>query len=540
MTEGPMTVGAAGDPQAVLESVFGYREFRPGQRHIIDAVLAGRDCIGVMPTGAGKSLTFQIPARILPGAVLVVSPLISLMKDQVDALTRLGYRAAVINSSVDFEERRERLAQLRRGELELVYVAPEGLDGSLRTLIAGCRVSLVVVDEAHCISHWGHDFRPAYRRLGGLKQEMGDIPVLALTATATRRVVGDIIRQLGMRKPEGFKGSFFRPNLVITAQKKGAGRNTRNDILGIVRRHRGESGIVYCLSRKGVESTASWLRAQGVPAAPYHAGLPDDERACTQDAFARDEVDVVVATVAFGMGIDKSNVRFVVHRDMPKSVEAWYQEIGRAGRDGLRSDCVVMYSWADVIGFDAFLGGIEDEELRAATRNKTVEMFRLVDSGACRHQAIAGYLDERIEPCLQSCDVCLGAGIESLVAAAPARRGRAGAAGALPPLPGGAASGRPAGSRAARGALAPDPGTEAADPELFERLRALRKRLADAEGVPAYIVFSDAVLRQMAAFVPTSRDDLLALSGVGKVKLERYGDAFLSLLREEGRMSHDA
>jgi len=498
------------DPQGVLESVFGYREFRPGQRHIIDAVLAGRDCIGVMPTGAGKSLTFQIPARLLPGAVLVVSPLISLMKDQVDALTRVGFRAAVINSSLDFEERKERLARLRRGELELLYVAPEGLEGSLRSLIAGCRVSLVVVDEAHCISHWGHDFRPAYRRLGGLKQELGDIPVLALTATATRRVVGDIIRQLGMRKPEGFKGSFFRPNLIITAHKKGTGRTTRDDILGIARRHAGESGIVYCLSRKGVETTAAWLASRGVKAAPYHAGLPDDERARTQDAFARDEIDVVVATVAFGMGIDKSNVRFVVHRDMPKSVEAWYQEIGRAGRDGLPSDCVLMYSWADVIGYDAFLGATEDEELRAETRRKTVEMFRLVDAGACRHQAIARYLDEVIEPCGASCDVCTGAGVESLVArGAPERR--------------------PASSsRGARGA-AIDSGP--VDAELFERLRVLRKRLADGEGVPAYIVFSDAVLRQMAAAVPKDRDGLLALSGVGPAKLQRYGEAFLEVLR---------
>ncbi len=519
------------DPQQILESVFGYREFRPGQRHIIDAVLAGRDCIGVMPTGAGKSLTFQIPARILPGAVLVISPLISLMKDQVDELERLGYRAVVINSTIEPGVRRERLDQLRRGELELVYVAPEGIDGPLRSLIAGCSVSLVVVDEAHCISHWGHDFRPAYRRLRGLKEELGDIPVLALTATATRRVVGDIIRQLGMRKPEGFKGSFFRPNLIITAQKKGAGRNTRNDILGIARRHAGESGIVYCMSRKGVESTAEWLCSRGIRAAAYHAGLPDEERARTQDAFARDEVDVVVATVAFGMGIDKSNVRFVVHRDMPKSVEAWYQEIGRAGRDGLPSDCVLMYSWADVIGFDAFLRGIEDEAVRAETRAKTVEMFRLVDGGKCRHREIARYLDETIPPCGDSCDVCRGSGIESLVEdVEPARRGRSRvASGARGALPSGAGAARTLGSAASRttGTSAPMP-----NPELFERLRALRKKIADAEGVPAYIVFSDAVLRQMAAAVPKSPSGLLGLSGVGPVKLERYGAPFLEILNE--------
>jgi ATP-dependent DNA helicase RecQ len=503
------------DPQRVLESVFGYPRFRPGQREIIDAVLAGRDCIGVMPTGAGKSLTFQLPAKLLPGAVLVISPLISLMKDQVDALIRLGFRAVVLNSSIEFEERRRRLAALRRGEVEILYVAPEGLEGSLRSLIAGCRVSLVVVDEAHCISHWGHDFRPSYRKLQGLKAELGDIPVLALTATATRRVAGDIIQQLGMNRPAGFKGSFFRPNLIITAHKKGGPegaprRDTRRDILGIVRRHAGESGIVYCLSRRAVEGLTEWLRGQGVRAAAYHAGLPDETRTRHQDAFARDEVDVVVATVAFGMGIDKSNVRYVVHRDMPKSIEAWYQEIGRAGRDGLASDCVLFYSWADVIGFDAFLQGVEDSALREETRQKTIELFRLVDRGGCRHQKLVGYLDEVIPPCGTSCDVCLGRGIEALVTAgAPGPGGRAMARGRP-------AAGEPAGDF---------------DPELFERLRALRKRLADAEGVPAYIVFSDAVLRQMAQHRPRTRAGMLALAGVGPVKLERYGEAFLEALR---------
>src|SRR2546425_4348061 len=263
LTHDPFNPRKLTDPQHVLETVFGYREFRPGQRRIIDAVLAGRDCIGVMPTGAGKSLTFQLPAKLLPGAVLVISPLISLMKDQVDALTRLGFRATVLNSTVDFDERHRRLAALRAGEIELLYLAPEALEGSLRALIAGCPVSLVVVDEAHCISHWGHDFRPAYRRLGGLKRELGDIPVLALTATATRRVAGDIIRQLGMRKPDGFKGSFLRRNLRITVHKKGgerpARRDTRRDLLGIIARHPGESGIVYCLSRRSVDSTTAWL-----------------------------------------------------------------------------------------------------------------------------------------------------------------------------------------------------------------------------------------------------------------------------------------
>jgi len=517
----PLFHGAAfTDPQQVLETIFGYRTFRPGQREIIDAVMGGQDCIGVMPTGAGKSLTFQLPARLMPGAVLVISPLISLMKDQVDALTRLGFRAAVLNSTIDFDERRRRLAQLRRGELELVYVAPEGLEGSLRGLIAGAPVSLVVVDEAHCISHWGHDFRPAYRRLQGLKQELGDIPVLALTATATRRVTADIIHQLGMKSPAGYKGSFYRPNLVITSQKKGTGRNTRRDLLGIVRRHAGECGIVYCMSRRSVESVADWLRTQGVRALPYHAGLPEEVRTRHQDAFARDDAEVVVATIAFGMGIDKSNVRFVVHRDLPKSVEAWYQEIGRAGRDGLPSDCVVMYSWADVIGYDAFLQGVEDPALKAETRRRTVDLFRLLDGGGCRHQALVRHFDETIEPCGASCDVCRGAGIEALVAPGPAEvRARGTAAGG-----------------AARGASPSAFDVRAATPEqsaCFERLRAVRRRLADAEGVPAYIVFSDAVLREMAARLPRSEEALLEVPGVGPVKLRRYGAAFLEALSEE-------
>jgi ATP-dependent DNA helicase RecQ len=504
------------DPQQVLEAVFGYPEFRPGQRRIIDAVLAGHDCIGVMPTGAGKSLTFQVPAKILPGAVLVLSPLISLMKDQVDALVRLGFRATLVNSTLDFAERRDRLAAFRRGETELLYLAPEALEGSLRAFITGCPVSLVVVDEAHCISQWGHDFRPAYRKLQGLKAELGDIPVLALTATATRRVAGDIIRQLGMRKPDGFKGSFFRPNLHVTAVKKGpqdgkAARNVRKDLLGLLRRHKGESAIVYCMSRKKVDSIAAFLVEQGIKAAPYHAGLSDELRERHQDAFARDQVDVIVATIAFGMGIDKSNVRLVVHNDMPKSIEAWYQEIGRAGRDGLASDVVVYYSWADVIAYDFFLQNMDDAVQREETRAKTVELFRLLDRGGCRHQAVCAYFDETLIPCGGSCDTCRGITVADLVPAVTVR---------------GHAAGARSGARAVFDGDLPE------NPELFERLRVVRRRIADAEGVPAYIVFSDAVLRAMAARVPRDEDAMRTVPGIGPVKLERYGAAFLEALRE--------
>ena len=501
---------AGTDPQQVLESLFGYETFRPGQREIIDAVLAGRDCIGLMPTGAGKSLTFQIPAKLLRGTVLVLSPLISLMKDQVDALERLGFKAALFNSTLAETERTQVLRRLRRGDLELLYVAPEALRQSLRSIFADCPISLVVVDEAHCISHWGHDFRPAYRRLRDLKSQLGDIPVLALTATATRRVALDIVRSLGMRKPAGYKGTFYRPNLRIIVQKKGTGRNSRRDILSVIRGHPNESGIVYCTTRRGVDSTTEWLADQGLSVLPYHAGLDDRTRTRHQEAFARDEVNVVVATIAFGMGIDKSNVRFVIHRDMPRSIEAWYQEIGRAGRDGLPSDCVVFYSWADVLNYDTFLSEIEDPDLRDETRARTIGLFRLLERNGCRHQALVGHFDEAIGPCGDACDACLGLNLDEIAPTRPRRRQAASASLRTPSW------------------LATRPGE--GDAELFDRLRALRRRLADKENVPAYIVFSDAVLREMARRVPKTERDLLAISGVGPAKLHRYGAAFLEVL----------
>jgi len=490
----------------VLRDVFGYDTFRPGQETVIESVLEGRDCIALMPTGAGKSLTFQIPARVLPGTVLVLSPLISLMKDQVDALLTLGFKAGVINSSLDRDTWVANVTALKRGRFELVYIAPEGLDGSLKDILRESPISLIVVDEAHCISHWGHDFRPAYRRLHGLKDYLGSVPVLALTATATRRVARDIVRQLGMRRPGGYKGSFFRPNLFIRCRKKGDG-NTRREMLTLIRRHDAESGIVYCLSRKTVEQTVEYLRRQGIRAAPYHAGMTKDERTAGQDAFARDDVDVIVATVAFGMGIDKSNVRFVIHRDMPPNIESWYQEIGRAGRDGLPSECFLFYSWADVMMRERFLDELEDPDLRRQQKRAMVALFELAESSSCRHRRILAHFDEPLDACGTACDICTGEAVTDLVSTVAPEVRRV----------------RPA-QRAAAGIDPSHP--------VFQRLRVLRKQLADRDGVPAYIVFGDQVLWNMVDRMPKTRTELLQVSGVGPAKLERYGDAFLAALHE--------
>jgi ATP-dependent DNA helicase RecQ len=501
----------------VLKDAFGYDSFRPGQLPIVQSVLDGKDCVGVMPTGAGKSLTYQLPARLLGGTTLVISPLIALMKDQVDALGEAGMRATFLNSSLEPNERRERVERLAAGEYELLYAAPEGLEASVGRALERVKLKLIAVDEAHCISQWGHDFRPAYRKLSGLRARFSGVPLLALTATATREVSKDIVEQLGMRAPNVFRGSFFRENLRVSAYDKGAlGKlTTREAIARLALARRGESGIVYCLSRKTTEATVAFLLQQGVRAAAYHAGLDTAERSRVQEAFKNDQIDVTVATIAFGMGIDKSNVRYVIHRDMPRSIEGYYQEIGRAGRDGLNSDCVLFYSWADVKAYDRFADSSDDiaaERLRSQSR----AMHRLAESEGCRHQNMVGYFGESLEPCGNACDRCAALDVlgqtRSVVTRAERRRDRT-AGDERDPRP----------SSSAREAL-----EDSADPELFERLRGLRRRLAEERKVPAYVVFSDATLLAIAARRPKTEAELLEVSGVGLTKLERYGAAVLA------------
>jgi ATP-dependent DNA helicase RecQ len=603
-----MTTNFSDSALALLKRIYGYERFRGHQAEVIQQVAAGGDALVLMPTGGGKSLCYQIPALMREGCGVVVSPLIALMQDQVDALLQLGVKAAFLNSSMSLAEQNAVEEAFRRAELDLLYIAPERLltVRALDLMLRG-RVALFAIDEAHCVSQWGHDFRAEYWKLSVLHERFPDVPRIALTATADARTREEIILRLGLEQAGVFVSGFDRPNIRYRIQSKG---DTRRQLLAFLLPRRGEAGIVYCLSRKKVEDTAAWLRSEGFDAWPYHAGMEHKERQQNQDRFLRQDGVVIVATIAFGMGIDKPDVRFVAHTDLPKSLEAYYQETGRAGRDGLPAEAWMVYGLQDVVMMQQWIEQSEADELhKQVERHKLDAMLGFCELTSCRRQSLLAYFgDELPEPC-GNCDNCLEP-VQTWDATEAARKAlscvyrsgqRFGAVHLVDILLGHhnekirahghdrlstygigkeldatqwrsvfrqlLVRGLLAVDWEARGALLL---TEAARPVLrgeqpvllrrddtsgekpgkarrsapaimdseetrvFEALRALRRRLAEEQGVPPYVIFHDGVLTQMAQQRPQTEQALSAISGVGERKLARYGEAFLDVLREFG------
>ena len=584
-----------------LKDVFGYGSFRSLQEGIMRASLAGRDVFALLPTGGGKSLCFQLPALVRPGLTVVISPLIALMKDQVDALTANGVAATFLNSSLTDAERSTRWRGLNNGSYRLLYLAPERL--MVGTLVDDLRrwgVACVAVDEAHCISEWGHDFRPEYRQLRELRGRLPEgVPFMALTATATGRVREDIVAELQLQDPAVFVASFNRPNLTYRVLPKASGYR---QVLDFLRGRPKDGGIIYCSSRAGTESLASKLVEDGVKAAPYHAGLDVAARSRNQEAFLRDEIRVICATIAFGMGINKPNVRFVIHHDLPKNLEGYYQETGRAGRDGLPGECLLLFSPGDVAKQNVFIDEKPDEQDRVRAREQLQQMVHYAEISECRRAALLDYFGEEFpDPACGACDNCLspratwdgtqaaqkllscvyrirqksgfGVGLNHVVAVILGGdtekirqwghdqlttygighehpRNEWGAiarelirlgflrqsTGQFPTLEvtaeGFAALKDRRQITLTRPMETPRPradrvGDIACDELLFEKLRQLRKRIADEQGVPSYIIFGDTSLRYMARQYPVRPEEFRRVSGVGETKLRSYGDAFL-------------
>lgn len=405
------------DPTAVLRARFGHDGFRPGQLEVIGAVLDGRDALAILPTGGGKSVTYQLPAAATGRCSLIVCPLIALMHDQVEQATRRGLRAAFVDSGLSADARSAVLEHVRAGATELLYAAPEGLGRLASDVGRPDAFGLFAVDEAHCISQWGRDFRPDYRLLSVARSRLAPgSPLLAVTATATDRVARDITDSLGLRDPFVFRGSFFRPNLRLAALRKDRVGDARHLISALLRARSDGSAIVYRMSRAGSASLAGWLRRQGMAALAYHAGLDAEHRAFVQDEFLSGRCRVVVATVAFGMGVDKPDVRLVVHADLPDSLESYAQEVGRAGRDGDASDCVLLYAWSDVRRRDALTAEAEPDR-RAALRAAVREMYRFAAGASCRQRALCAHFGERVKTPCGACDACGAVSAGRLLAA---------------------------------------------------------------------------------------------------------------------------
>ena len=397
----------------ILKEYFGHSEFRPLQEEIVDAITDGEDVLMILPTGGGKSLCYQLPTLLMDGLTVVVSPLLALMHDQVMALKANGISAAMLSSMQDFEESKSISYQLRNGEIKLLYIAPERFKNEyFLNMLHELDINFFVVDEAHCVSEWGHEFREDYRRLSLLKEQFPTIPIAAFTATATNAVESDIASQLRLDKPTRVRGSLFRENLTINAMHRI--KDGRAQLVEFLKSHKGDSGIIYTLSRKSTESIAVYLRGRGIEASAYHAGLSTEEKNETYANFVADRVQIVVATIAFGMGIDKSNIRFVVHMTLPKTIENYYQEIGRAGRDGLASDTILLFSAQDIIQQRSFIDVLPDTPYKQNAYNKLDKITRFANSDMCRHKSVAHYFDDNIAECEDKCDNCLREDVQKI------------------------------------------------------------------------------------------------------------------------------
>ncbi|MGE5465057.1 MAG: DNA helicase RecQ [Syntrophothermus sp.] len=591
------------NPPFLLKNTFGYDTFRPLQQEVIENVMARRDTLAVMPTGGGKSLCYQIPALLLGGLTVVVSPLISLMKDQVEQLRAFGVPALFLNSSLSPQEYQQNMEDVRRGRVKLLYVAPETLlSPRLLSLLSSVKVDLLTIDEAHCISEWGHDFRPEYRQIVEIRKRFPGAVCLALTATATSRVRQDIRTTLKFATTNEFVASFNRENLYIEVLPK---REPVAQTIKLLERYRDQSGIIYCFSRKQVDDLSAHLASKGYSVRPYHAGLEEGQRRRNQEDFIRDDVQIIVATIAFGMGINKPNVRFVIHYDLPKSIEGYYQEIGRAGRDGLPAHCTLLYSYSDAAKLNYFIEQKSGNEKQVAIQHLNAIVRYAEDETTCRRKPLLNYFGEATEVrnC-SNCDNCTSAATDlvditvfaqKFIACVKRVNEKFGAGHITDILLGsrnekvlrwgheklsihgtGVELDRKQWMHIARQLLTmgylkqvgeyqtlsvttqglevlngrspvkgvildakervKKEGKKKSDIEynsaLFALLRQKRKELADEAGVPPYVIFSDRTLIEMAAYYPQSADSLMNLSGVGQVKLSRYGDAFLQLVRQ--------